>query len=103
MGDARMALEAAIYGHGAAMGDSITTADLLARGQLVAPFRMAVPAANVFYVACRSEIRQLPVVGAFIDWLFAELEQEPQRPPARTTAWTTRRSSSRSRSKSLPG
>lgn len=103
MGDARLALEAAIHGHGAAMGDSITTADLLARGHLVAPFRMSVPAADVFYIACRSEIRQLPVVTTFINWIFSELEREPQVAPTRSLGGPIRRSSSRSRSKTSAG
>ncbi|WP_158969769.1 LysR substrate-binding domain-containing protein [Chachezhania sediminis] len=100
MGDARLAIEAAVHGHGIAMGDSISTADLLARGQLVAPFRMSVPAANVFYIACRSEVRQVPVVNAFTEWMFDELEREPQLAPGRMSNWPIRRSSSRSRSRS---
>lgn len=99
MGDARLALEAAIYGHGAAIGDSITTAGLLARGQLIAPFRMSVPAADVFYVACRSDIRTLPVVDAFIRWLITELEQDAALLSQRVEGWAVRRGSSRSRSK----
>ncbi|TIM68058.1 MAG: LysR family transcriptional regulator, partial [Mesorhizobium sp.] len=38
LGDARMASEAAVHGHGVALGDTVTASGLLARGLLVAPF-----------------------------------------------------------------
>lgn len=99
MGDARMAIEAAVHGHGAAIGDSVTSADLLARGQLIAPFGMSVPAAGAFYIACHSDLRQLPVVNAFIDWLTSELDRDVRLPVQRSSGWTVPRGSSRSRSK----
>src|SRR5690606_37733453 len=79
MSDARLAIEAAVHGQGIALGDTMTAAGLLAKGQLVAPFNLAVPAADAFYVACRSDLRNVPVVSVFIDWLFAQLEDEDAR------------------------
>jgi LysR family glycine cleavage system transcriptional activator len=35
-----------------------------------------VPANNAFYVACRNEVRNAPIVKVFIDWLFASLETD---------------------------
>ncbi len=77
--DARLAVEAAVHGHGVALGDTVTASGLLARGQLVTPFNLAVPAADAFYVACRSDLREAPVVRVFIDWLFSEMEESQSR------------------------
>jgi len=82
LGDARMATEAAVHGHGVALGDSVTARALLARGMLVAPFTLSVPAVDDFYVVCRNEMRSAPIVQLFIDWLFAEKEQDETRADA---------------------
>lgn len=70
--DARLAAEAALYGHGIALGDHISAAEFLAMGRLVTPLNLSVPAADSFYVCCRNENRLAPVVSVFIDWLFAQ-------------------------------
>lgn len=70
--DARLSIEAALYGHGVALGDTVTASGLLARGALVAPFGLTVPAVDDFYVVCRNEMKSAPIVRVFIDWLFAE-------------------------------
>jgi LysR family glycine cleavage system transcriptional activator len=70
--DARLSIEAAIHGHGVALGDSVTASGLLARGQLVAPFGLSVPAVDAFYVVCRNEMKSAPIVRTFIDWLFEQ-------------------------------
>lgn len=70
--DARLAAEAALYGHGIALGDHISAAEFLATGRLVTPLNLSVPAADAFYVCCRNESRLAPVVSVFIDWLFAQ-------------------------------
>ncbi|TIT34641.1 MAG: LysR family transcriptional regulator, partial [Mesorhizobium sp.] len=82
LGDARTATEAAVHGHGVALGDSVTASTLLARGLLVAPFSLSVPAVDDFYVVCRNEMRSTPIVQLFIDWLFAEKEQADGRADA---------------------
>jgi LysR family glycine cleavage system transcriptional activator len=82
--DARLATEAALHGHGVALGDTVTASGFLASGRLVAPFKLSVPAVNAFYVACRNDIRSAPIVAAFVDWLFDEGSDLPQgRLPAR--------------------
>jgi LysR family glycine cleavage system transcriptional activator len=70
--DARLGTEAALYGHGVALGDTVTASGFLASGRLVAPFKLSVPAVSAFYVACRDDLRSAPIVAAFIDWLFDE-------------------------------
>ena len=77
-----LAIEAAVHGHGVALGDSVTASTLLARGLLVAPFSLSVPAVDDFYVVCRNEMRSAPIVQVFIDWLFAEKEQADSRADA---------------------
>jgi LysR family transcriptional regulator, glycine cleavage system transcriptional activator len=77
MGDARLAIDAALLGLGVALGDTLTAISLLEKGDLVVPFDLAVPANDAFYVACRNELRSTPIVSVFIDWLFAALEEDP--------------------------
>lgn len=96
LSDARLAIEAAIHGNGVALGDTLTVAGLLARGQLVAPFNLAVPAVDAFYVACRSDLRAAPIIQVFIDWLFASLEEDDARAEPQVSARRTiRRSAAR--------
>lgn len=75
LSDAQLATEAALHGNGVALGDTVTASGLLARGQLVSPFNLAVPAVDAFYVVCRTEARATPIVQLFIDWLFAERDE----------------------------
>lgn len=89
--DARLSIEAAMHGHGVALGDTVTASSLLAKGQLVTPFNLAVPAADAFYVGCRHEVRAAPIVQVFIDWMFSTLDEgalssaaEMQRPARRS-------------------
>ena len=76
MSDARLSTEAAVHNQGVALGDTITASHLLAKGELMIPFDLAVPAQDAFYVACRNEVRAAPIVKVFIDWLFAALESD---------------------------
>jgi LysR family glycine cleavage system transcriptional activator len=80
--DARLSTEAAISGHGVALGDSVTASGLLAKGQLVTPFNLSVPASYAFYVICRNEVRSAPVAQVFIDWLYGEGEEAAGRTEA---------------------
>lgn len=82
MSDARLSTEAALHGQGIALGDTITASNLIARGELVVPFDLSVPANDAFYVACRQSARQTPIVKVFIDWLFAALEETLPEPQA---------------------
>jgi LysR family glycine cleavage system transcriptional activator len=91
--DARLSVEAAVHGHGIALGDTVTAAGLLAKGQLVAPFNLAVPAVDAFYVSCRRDLRATPIVSVFIDWLFAALEEDNARAEPQGSARRTMRRS----------
>lgn len=86
MSDARLAIEGAVRGIGVAIGDSMTVAGMLARGDLIVPFDRSVPAVDSFYVACRNEMRSAPIVRLFTDWLFAALENADARAEPQFTA-----------------
>ncbi len=75
-GQRHLAIEAATHGTGIALGDTMTTSRLLSRGALVVPFDLSVPAADAFFIACRSEMRVAPIAQTFIDWLIAAVEEE---------------------------
>ena len=64
-----------------ALGDTITAGSLIARGELIAPFDLTVPANDAFYVACRNEVHAAPIVTVFIDWLFSALDAMPLAEP----------------------
>lgn len=87
--DARLSIEAAVLGHGIALGDTVTAANLMSRGQIVIPFNLAVPAVDAFYVACSNDARAAPVVDLFINWLFASLEEEDARAEPQISARRT--------------
>lgn len=93
MGDARLSTEAARHGQGVALGDSITASSLIAAGELVIPFDLAVPAPDAFYVAARNEVRAAPIAKVFIDWIFDTIEAERAAQP---------RPASRASGRSLP-
>ncbi|MFN3507244.1 MAG: LysR substrate-binding domain-containing protein [Allorhizobium sp.] len=81
MGDARLSTEAARFGQGVALGDSITASSLIAAGELVIPFDLAVPAPDAFYVAARNDVRAAPIAKVFIDWIFNTIETERAAQP----------------------
>lgn len=75
--DVQLSLEAAIYGQGVALGDDLTARHALDTGRLVAPFAASVPANRSLYLACPSGTQEAPIVAAFISWLLAELQANP--------------------------
>jgi LysR family glycine cleavage system transcriptional activator len=85
MGDARFSTEGALHGQGVALGDTITASNLIAKGELIVPFDLSVPANDAFYVACRQAMRSTPIVKVFIDWLFASLDTD-HLPEVQTSA-----------------
>jgi len=93
MSDARLSTEAAVHGQGVALGDTITASNLIAKGELIVPFDLTVPANYAFYVACRNEVRNAPIVKVFIDWLFASLEADTITEPQTSARRIIRRRS----------
>lgn len=60
---------AAISGQGVMMGDSITCADALANGQLVAPFALKIKSPDGYYLVRHGQKRATLAVSAFTRWL----------------------------------
>jgi LysR family transcriptional regulator, glycine cleavage system transcriptional activator len=72
-----LAIQAAIDGHGVALGDSTLVADDIAAGRLVQPFSVALkaPPQLAYYVIAPLETTEEPMVRTFRDWVLAEAAQ----------------------------
>lgn len=79
LSDAHLAITAAMYGNGIALGDTVTVREPLASGRLVVPLDVTVPATDAFFLICRNEIKPTPLVQAFIDWVDADLSEARRR------------------------
>jgi LysR family transcriptional regulator, glycine cleavage system transcriptional activator len=66
------AIQAAIRGEGVVVGRSALIADELARGRLVRPFDLSLPAGFAYYVVYPPRSFKRPAVRAFRDWLIDE-------------------------------
>jgi LysR family glycine cleavage system transcriptional activator len=73
MGNAHIAIEAALHGQGVALGDSLLVSDDLAEGRLVRLFEQIVPAKHAYYVVCRPEVSDSPLVAGFTDWMLSKV------------------------------
>ena len=76
-GQQSMAVQAAIAGHGVALGSALLVGDDLAAGRLVRPFETALDEQHTYFLVCLPEAAATPRVQQFRDWLFAELAGEP--------------------------
>lgn len=71
-----LAQEAAIAGHGVALGVGPLVQDDLDRSRLIKPFAHALPNAYAFWIVHRPGADAGPAVGAFCRWLRAEASQD---------------------------
>ena len=67
-----LAQEAAIAGHGVALGVAPLVEEDLRRGRLIRPFDRALPNAYSFWLLRRRAAQATPAVAAFCDWLRKE-------------------------------
>lgn len=69
-----LAVQAAIDGHGVALGDSTLVADDLAAGRLVRPFALSLrsPTQFAYHLIMRRDTADRPMVKAFRNWILAE-------------------------------
>jgi LysR family glycine cleavage system transcriptional activator/LysR family transcriptional regulator of beta-lactamase len=72
-----MALQAAVDGVGVAIGLRPYVVDDLASGRLVAPFKLAVPKGQAWYLVYRPFRQDDAALVAFRDWLMANVERDP--------------------------
>ncbi|MET4601877.1 LysR family glycine cleavage system transcriptional activator [Bradyrhizobium sp. JR4.1] len=66
-----MTVQAAIDGIGVAMGRTSYVQDDIAKGRLVVPFKIALPADAGFYLVAPEGRREAPKLAAFRDWMIA--------------------------------
>ena len=68
------AIQAAVEGHGVALGELALVADDLAAGRLVRPYALAVevPRDLCYHVVSHRSVADTPIVVAFREWILAE-------------------------------
>jgi LysR family glycine cleavage system transcriptional activator len=73
-GQTSLAVQAAIDGHGVALGDSSLVADDIAEGRLVKPFELTLrsPPQFAYHLITRRDTAERPMVKAFRNWIMAE-------------------------------
>jgi LysR family glycine cleavage system transcriptional activator len=71
-----MAAQAAIDGHGVALGSSVLLRDDLEAGRLVKPFELGFPVDLAYYLVYPEAHAERPKVVAFRRWLLAEVGSE---------------------------
>jgi LysR family transcriptional regulator, glycine cleavage system transcriptional activator len=80
-GQTSLTIQAAIDGHGIALGDSTLVADDLAAGRLIKPFDLSLkaPASFSYYVISRATTKDSGMVDAFRDWVMKEAKLTENR------------------------
>jgi LysR family glycine cleavage system transcriptional activator len=73
-----MTVQAAIDGHGVAVGRTAFVESDLAAGRLVAPFDVTLPIDVGFYLVCPESSANTPKVAAFREWLLATTKRDKQ-------------------------
>ncbi|AMA60615.1 transcriptional regulator GcvA [Bradyrhizobium sp. CCGE-LA001] len=71
-----MTIQAAIDGIGVAMGRTSYVQDDIAKGRLVVPFKIALPADAGFYLVSPEGRREAPKLAAFRDWMIAATQNK---------------------------
>lgn len=71
-----MTIQAAIDGIGVAMGRTSYVQDDIAKGRLVVPFKIALPADAGFYLVAPDGRREAPKLAAFRDWMIAATQNK---------------------------
>ncbi len=74
-----MTVQAAIDGIGVAMGRTSYVQDDIAKGRLVVPFKIALPADAGFYLVSPEGVAEPPKLGAFRQWLLASAKNGPAK------------------------
>jgi LysR family transcriptional regulator, glycine cleavage system transcriptional activator len=77
-----MTVQAAIDGIGVAMGRTSYVQDDIAKGRLVVPFKIALPADAGFYLVSPEGTVEPPKLRAFRQWLIASAKNGAEKPPA---------------------
>ena len=65
-------VQAAVEGHGIALASGVLVRDDLYSGRLIRPFDMAIETGLAYYLLCRQEASNQPLVVEFRNWILAE-------------------------------
>ena len=71
-----MAVQAAIDGYGVAIGRTSYVEADIAKGRLVVPFKITLPANAGFYLVCPEATADTPKLAAFRQWLVASVQNK---------------------------
>ncbi len=74
--DSGMVIQAAVEGHGVALGRSALATTDLAAGRLVKPFDISLPANFAYYVVSPEAAAGRPKIAAFRDWVLGTAQAE---------------------------
>ena len=77
-----MTVQAAIDGIGVAIGRTTYVEADIAKGRLVVPFKITLPADAGFYLVCPETTADSPKLAAFRQWLIASVQTKPETLPA---------------------
>jgi LysR family glycine cleavage system transcriptional activator len=77
--DASLMLQAAVDGHGVALGRRSLVRRELAARRLCRPFALAIPTERAHYLVSSQHAAALPRVEAFRQWIFAEVARDAAR------------------------
>src|SRR4051812_9888797 len=69
-------IPAALAGHGVALGRSPLVKDLIASGELLAPFKSSADPARAYFAIVSKSAEGRPEVGDFLSWLRMEAKQD---------------------------
>jgi len=73
-----MVVQAAVYGQGVALAQSILAKPEIDAGRLVTPFSQTLVSKNAFYIVCREHQVDLGKIAAFKDWVLSTVAEEQE-------------------------
>ncbi|USD38266.1 MULTISPECIES: transcriptional regulator GcvA [Ferrimonas] len=76
-----LVLQAAIHGHGVALGYSVLARPEIEAGRLVCPFNQVLTSKNAYYLVCQEGQSDLGKISAFREWMVETFRQETQADP----------------------
>ncbi|SDJ04183.1 transcriptional regulator, LysR family [Ferrimonas sediminum] len=76
-----LVLQAAIHGHGVALGYSVLARPEIEAGRLVCPFNQVLTSKNAYYLVCQEGQSDLGKISAFREWMVDTFRQETQADP----------------------
>ncbi|BDY03632.1 transcriptional regulator GcvA [Ferrimonas sp. YFM] len=82
-----LVLQAAIHGHGVALGYSVLARPDIEAGRLVCPIDKVLPSKNAYYLVCQESQSDLGKISAFREWMVDTFRQENESDPIPAPAY----------------